>query len=120
MIISNLCPSQALCFFLCCVNHYHTCYSGIVFSSVFPLTPVRFLLQSMVSSMAYLRDVHQVCIPEILRFLLDLFKYNDNSKNKYSDNYYRAALVDAISHTVTPAATSISLLTGFVELFLPM
>ena len=73
----------------------------------------------MVSSMAYLRDVHQVCIPEILRFLLDLFKYNDNSKNKYSDNYYRAALVDAISHTVTPAATSISLLTGCVALVLP-
>ena len=35
MIISNLCPSQALCFFLCCVNHYHTCYSGIVFSIVY-------------------------------------------------------------------------------------
>ncbi|XP_076462232.1 transcription initiation factor TFIID subunit 2-like [Babylonia areolata] len=73
-----------------------------------------FILKAMVSSMAYLRDVHQVCIPEVLRFLLDLFKYNDNSKNKYSDNYYRAALVDAISHTVTPAATSVSLLTGQV------
>ncbi|KAK7101291.1 hypothetical protein V1264_024091 [Littorina saxatilis] len=73
-----------------------------------------FILKAMVSSMAYLRDVHQVCIPEILRFLLDLFKYNDNIKNKYSDNYYRAALVDAISHTVTPAATSVSLLTGQV------
>ncbi|KAL8598547.1 hypothetical protein ACOMHN_051335 [Nucella lapillus] len=71
-----------------------------------------FILKAMVGSMALLRDVHQVCIPEILRFLLDLFKYNDNSRNKFSDNYYRAALVDAISQTVTPAATSVSLLTG--------
>jgi transcription initiation factor TFIID subunit 2 len=70
----------------------------------------------MVQAMAYLRDVHQVCIPDVMRFLLDLFKYNDNSKNKYCDNYYRATLIDALSHTVTPAATSVSLITGSVDL----
>ena len=43
--------------------------------------------------MAKLRNSHGICPPEILKFLLDLFKYNDNSKNTFSDNYYRAGLV---------------------------
>ena len=41
----------------------------------------------------------------MLRFILDLFKYNDNSKNTFSDNYYRAALVDALGDTVTPVVS---------------
>lgn len=49
-----------------------------------------------------LRNIHGICPPEVVRFLLDLFKYNDNSKNHYSDNYYKAALVDALAATITP------------------
>ena len=43
--------------------------------------------------MAGLRNMHGICPPEVLKFLLDLFKYNDNSKNSFSDIYYRSALV---------------------------
>nr|CAD7573934.1 unnamed protein product [Timema californicum] len=53
-------------------------------------------------AMAGLRNVHGICPPDVIRFLLDLFKYNDNSKNRFSDNYYRAALIDALGATVTP------------------
>lgn len=49
-----------------------------------------------------LRNIHGICPPEVVRFLLDLFKYNDNSKNHFSDNYYKAALVDALAATITP------------------
>jgi transcription initiation factor TFIID subunit 2 len=52
--------------------------------------------------MAGLRNSHGICPPEILKFILDLFKYNDNSKNRYSDNYYRASLIDALGATITP------------------
>lgn len=52
--------------------------------------------------MAGLRNAHGICPPEVLAFLMDLFKYNDNSKNRYSDNYYRAALIEALGATVTP------------------
>ena len=55
--------------------------------------------------MAKLRNSHGICPPEILKFLLDLFKYNDNSKNTFSDNYYRACLVDALGETVTPVVS---------------
>ena len=44
-------------------------------------------------AMSKLRNSHGICPPEVLTFLLDLFKYNDNSKNTFADNYYRAALV---------------------------
>lgn len=62
--------------------------------------------------MAGLRNAHGICPPEVLAFLMDLFKYNDNSKNRYSDNYYRAALIEALGATVTPV---ISVQQGYVK-----
>jgi len=52
--------------------------------------------------MAGLRNALGICPSDVLDFLMDLFKYNDNSKNRYSDNYYRAALIEALGATVTP------------------
>ncbi|RUS71095.1 hypothetical protein EGW08_021141, partial [Elysia chlorotica] len=70
------------------------------------------LLKTMPQAMAKLRDTHNLCLAEITKFLLDLFKYNDNSRNKWSDNYYRASLIDALAATITPAITNVSLMTG--------
>ncbi|KAJ8680194.1 hypothetical protein QAD02_015981 [Eretmocerus hayati] len=61
-----------------------------------------FLQKTIPIAMAGLRNKHGICPPDVLSFLQDLFKYNDNSKNKYSDNYYRAALIEALGATVTP------------------
>ncbi|KAJ8973189.1 hypothetical protein NQ317_014990 [Molorchus minor] len=58
--------------------------------------------------MAGLRNTHGICPPEVIRFLLDLFKYNDNSKNRHSDNYYRSALVEALGNTITPVVSVVS------------
>jgi transcription initiation factor TFIID subunit 2 len=44
------------------------------------------------------RNSHGICPPEVLDFLLNLFKYNDNTRNSFSDNYYRAALVTALGN----------------------
>lgn len=68
-----------------------------------------FIQKAIPIAMATLRNVHNICPPEVVRFLLDLFKYNDNTKNKYSDNYYRAALIDAVAATVTPAVTTVTI-----------
>lgn len=73
-----------------------------------------FLLKTIPCAMAQLRNIHNICPSEVLKFLYDLFKYNDNSKNKYSDNYYRSSLIDALAATVTPAVSPVGLLnTGF-------
>ncbi|XP_001664244.2 transcription initiation factor TFIID subunit 2 [Aedes aegypti] len=61
-----------------------------------------FLQKTIPVAMAGLRTAHGICPPEVIRFLLDLFKYNDNTKNHYSDNYYRAALVEALGNSITP------------------
>lgn len=61
-----------------------------------------YLQKTIPVAMAGLRNAHGICPPEVIKFLLDLFKYNDNSKNKFSDNYYRAALIEALGETITP------------------
>ena len=64
-----------------------------------------FIQKHIPVAMSYLRNSHNICPKEVLHFLLDLMKFNDNTKNKYSDNYYRAALIDSLSNTITPAVT---------------
>lgn len=66
-----------------------------------------FLQKIIPVSMAALRTAHGICPPEVTRFLFDLFKYNDNIKNHYSDNYYRSALVDALGNSITPVISVI-------------
>ncbi|GJQ75752.1 putative zinc ion binding protein [Trypoxylus dichotomus] len=66
-----------------------------------------FLQKTIPLAMGGLRNAHGICPPEVIRFLLELFKYNDNSKNRYSDNYYRAALIEALGQTVTPVVSVI-------------
>jgi transcription initiation factor TFIID subunit 2 len=76
-------------------------------------TPV---FQTIPVAMAGLRNTHGICPPEVIRFLLDLFKYNDNSKNRYSDNYYRASLVEALGATVTPVISVVQ--QGYVAILI--
>jgi transcription initiation factor TFIID subunit 2 len=75
-----------------------------------------YIFQTIPVAMAGLRNTHGICPPEVIRFLLDLFKYNDNSKNRYSDNYYRASLVEALGATVTPVISVVQ--QGYVIIIL--
>ncbi|CAD5112196.1 DgyrCDS1430 [Dimorphilus gyrociliatus] len=68
-----------------------------------------FLQKTIPVAMASSRTLNNNCPSDVMKFLLDLFKYNDNAKNKYSDNYYRAALIDALAATITPAITTVTL-----------
>lgn len=76
----------------------------------------KYIFQTIPVAMAGLRNTHGICPPEVIRFLLDLFKYNDNSKNRYSDNYYRASLVEALGATVTPVISVVQ--QGYVVIIL--
>ena len=58
--------------------------------------------------MAQLRNALGVCPAEVLRFLLDLFKYNDNTKNRLSDCWYRAALIEALGNTASPVVAFVA------------
>ncbi|XP_017100570.2 transcription initiation factor TFIID subunit 2 [Drosophila bipectinata] len=64
-----------------------------------------FLQKAIPVAMAGLRTSHGICPTEVMRFLFDLFKYNENSRNHYTDAYYRAALVEALGETLTPVVS---------------
>jgi len=55
-----------------------------------------FVKRSIPQALACVTD-HTHCTPHfICQFILDLLKYNDNSKNKYSDSYYLATLIRSL------------------------
>lgn len=66
-----------------------------------------FLQKAIPVAMAGLRTAHGICPPDVIRFLFDLFKYNDNSHNHYSDVYYRAGLIDALCDSITPVVSMV-------------
>jgi transcription initiation factor TFIID subunit 2 len=43
--------------------------------------------QTIPSAMANLRNIHAICPPEVFEFIMGLFKYNDNSRNKVCRQY---------------------------------
>ena len=67
-----------------------------------------FLEKNLPIAMGNLRTTHNTCPNEVLRFLLDLSKFNENSKNSYSDAYYRASLVDALTNTISPSIAALT------------
>ncbi|XP_021967944.1 transcription initiation factor TFIID subunit 2 [Folsomia candida] len=78
---------------------------GIIKHNDFSNLQHYYLQKSIPASMASLRNTHGICPSEVLKFLIDLFKYNDNSRNQISDNYYRATLVQSLGNTVTPVVS---------------
>lgn len=87
----------------------HSCPHIIKLNNFSPTNLQSYFLQKTIpKALAGLRvPPHRICPPEVLKFLLDLFKYNDNSKNSFSDNYYKAALIEALAETVTPVVVSL-------------
>lgn len=66
-----------------------------------------FVQKTLPVAMGNLRSAHNTCPPEVVRFLIDLIRFNENSKNSYSDVYYKAALIDSLANTVTPLVASL-------------
>lgn len=87
----------------------HSCPHIIRLNNFSPTNLQSYFLQKIIpKALAGLRvPPHKICPPEVLKFLLELFKYNDNSKNNYSDTYYKAALIEALAETVTPVVVSL-------------
>ena len=81
--------------------------SNIVVSNNFSELQQYYLQKNLPIAMANLRTVHNVCPIEVVRFILDLMRFNENSKNAFSDSYYRASLIDSLANTVTASIASL-------------
>ncbi|CAB3409208.1 unnamed protein product [Caenorhabditis bovis] len=62
-----------------------------------------FVMQSLPQAVARLRKQTGECYEDVLAFLLDLIKFNDNSTNRYSDDFYRASLYSSLAACVHPS-----------------
>ena len=67
-----------------------------------------FLQKEMPIAIARIRNQQQQTPKEILNFLLDLLRYNENTSNDYSDDFYIASLVKAMSFSLTIPLTYLS------------
>ncbi|KAK0424593.1 hypothetical protein QR680_008740 [Steinernema hermaphroditum] len=62
-----------------------------------------FVMHALPLAMSRLRGVGNVIVREIHKFLINLLKLNDNSFNRYSDDFYRATLIRALSTNIVYA-----------------
>ncbi|KAG0100029.1 hypothetical protein BGZ93_004620 [Podila epicladia] len=53
-------------------------------------------------ALANIRDTKGFCPPKVRQFLLDLLRFNDNTGNCFSDNYYVSTLISALGHALVP------------------
>uniref|UniRef100_A0A1I7Z2P7 Transcription initiation factor TFIID subunit 2 n=1 Tax=Steinernema glaseri TaxID=37863 RepID=A0A1I7Z2P7_9BILA len=67
-----------------------------------------FVMHAFPLAMSRLRAVGNVTVTQIHKFLMNLLKLNDNSFNRYSDDFYRATLITAISTNIVYADTTVS------------
>ena len=67
-----------------------------------------FLQKEMPIAIAGIRNQQQQTPKEVLNFLLDLLKYNENTSNDYSDDFYVASLVEAMSCSLTIPLSNLS------------
>uniref|UniRef100_A0A1I7UH72 Transcription initiation factor TFIID subunit 2 n=1 Tax=Caenorhabditis tropicalis TaxID=1561998 RepID=A0A1I7UH72_9PELO len=62
-----------------------------------------FVMQALPQAISRLRKQSGECHEEVQSFLLDLIKFNDNTTNRYSDDFYRAALFNSLAASIFPS-----------------
>ncbi|KAL4001961.1 Peptidase M1 family protein [Acanthocheilonema viteae] len=62
-----------------------------------------FLMHAIPQALARLRSPSNSALSEVHHFLIGLVKYNDNTVNRYSDDHYRASLINSLAATLVPA-----------------
>ncbi|KAK6031976.1 peptidase family M1 [Ostertagia ostertagi] len=63
-----------------------------------------FLQQALPQALARMRT-NGMALQEVQCFIVDYIRYNDNSINRYSDDHYRASLLNALAACVAPVNT---------------
>ncbi|CAD6194636.1 unnamed protein product [Caenorhabditis auriculariae] len=64
-----------------------------------------FVMQALPQAVSRLRKQSGEPLEEVVSFLMDLIKFNDNSTNRYSDDHYRASLYMALATSIAPCET---------------
>ena len=65
-----------------------------------------FMQKSLPVAIGKLRNTHNMCPNDVITFLIDLLHFNENGKNRFSDCYYKAALIEALNETLSSTAVA--------------
>jgi transcription initiation factor TFIID subunit 2 len=105
---ANVGPLPLICLYKKCfmLPAASTSTANIVKPNDFADLQTYLLQTSLPLAMAGVRSAQGTCPSEVVRFLLDILKYNENSRNKFSDACLRASLVDALSATLTASSVT--------------
>ncbi|KNC99010.1 uncharacterized protein SPPG_05960 [Spizellomyces punctatus DAOM BR117] len=63
-----------------------------------------FVKKALISAIAAVRELDDIAPIQCRRFLLALLKFNDNTGNSFSDNYFVANLIVAVGNSFLPTA----------------
>lgn len=61
-----------------------------------------FVRRALIHAIARVRDHRGRALPLVQRFLIHLLRYNDNSTNRFVDDYYLASIINALASTLMP------------------
>lgn len=61
-----------------------------------------FVRRALIHAIARIRDHRGRALPIVQRFLINLLRYNDNSTNRFVDDYYLASIINALASTLMP------------------
>ncbi|WFD37120.1 uncharacterized protein MJAP1_000062 [Malassezia japonica] len=64
-----------------------------------------FVRRALIHAIGRIRDHQGKALPLVQRFLINLLKYNDNSTNKFVDDFYIASIINALASSLIPADT---------------
>ncbi len=75
--------------------------TNIVRINDFSNSQMYMLQKTLPQAIALQRNKDRVCPSEVINFLFELIHYNENSKNRFSDAFYRSSLIDSLANTLT-------------------
>lgn len=67
-----------------------------------------FVQRALIAAIGRVRGMNGRTLPQVKRFLFNLLRYNDNSSNKFVDDFYVAGIVSALAGAFVPLDSSIT------------
>ncbi|MCO5565704.1 hypothetical protein L7F22_019378 [Adiantum nelumboides] len=61
-----------------------------------------FVKRALIQAISNVRNQHGRSLPQVKRFIINLLRYNDNSKNRFVDDFYIAGLISCLAHAFVP------------------
>lgn len=74
--------------------------ANIVRLNDFSNSQMYMIQKTIPQAIALQRNKDRVCPPEVINFLFELIHFNENSKNRFSDAFYRSSLIESLGNTL--------------------